>query len=62
MVEKVKGLGSYFSSIEEKNGKKMDYWFKRLAKLKSKPHMEQLAYSRPSTLWATVTPTQSLLT
>ena len=44
MAEKVKGPASYFPSIEEKYGKKMDYWFKQLAKVKSKPHMEQVAF------------------
>jgi hypothetical protein len=43
MAEKVKGPASYFPPIEEKYGKKMDYWFKQLAKVKSKPHMEQVA-------------------
>jgi hypothetical protein len=44
MAEKVKGPASYFPSIEEKYGKKMDYWFKQLNKLKSTPHMEQVAF------------------
>ena len=44
MSEKVKGPASYFPSIEEKYGKKMDYWLKQLNKVSSKPHMEQVAF------------------
>jgi len=44
MAEKVKGPASYFPSIEEKYGKPMDYWFKKLAKHKNKTHMEQVAF------------------
>ena len=44
MAEKVKGPASYFPSIEEKYGKPMDYWFKQLAKHKTKTHMEQVAF------------------
>ena len=44
MSEKVKGPASYFQSIEEKYGKSMDCWFKQLNKVKSKPHMEQVAF------------------
>jgi hypothetical protein len=44
MAEKVKGPASYFPSIEEKYGKPMDYWLKQLNKVKTKPHMEQVAF------------------
>lgn len=44
MSEKVKGPASYFPSIEKTYGKPMDYWFKQLAKVKAKPHMEQVAF------------------
>jgi hypothetical protein len=44
MTEKAKGPASYFPSIEEKYGKSMDYWFKQLNKVKTKTHMEQVAF------------------
>jgi hypothetical protein len=44
MAEKVKGPASYFPSIEEKYGKPMEYWFKQLNKVKTKNHMEQVAF------------------
>ena len=44
MAEKIKGPASYFPSIEEKYGKPMDYWYKQLAKHKTKTHMEQVAF------------------
>jgi hypothetical protein len=44
MAEKVKGPASYFPSIEEKYGKPMEYWFKQLNKVKTKTHMEQVAF------------------
>ena len=44
MSEKAKGPASYFPSIEEKYGKPMEHWFKQLNKVKSKTHMEQVAF------------------
>jgi hypothetical protein len=44
MTEKVKGPASYFPSIEAKYGKPIDYWLKKLAKHKTKTHMEQVAF------------------
>ena len=44
MTEKVKGPASYFPSIEEKYGKPMDYWFEKLNEVKTKTHMEQVAF------------------
>lgn len=44
MAEKVKGPASYFPSIEAKYGKPIDFWFKKLAKVKTKTHMEQVAF------------------
>ncbi len=44
MTEKIKGPASYFPSIEEKYGKPMDYWFDQLNEVRTKAHMEQVAF------------------
>jgi len=42
--EKVKGPASYFPSIEQKYGKKIDEWMKILKKCKIEKHMEMVTY------------------
>ena len=44
MTEKIKGPASYFPSIEEKYGKPMNYWFDQLNGVRTKTHMEQVAF------------------
>jgi len=44
VTEKIKGPASYFPSIEEKYGKPMDYWFDQLNEVRTKAHMEQVAF------------------
>jgi len=44
VTEKIKGPASYFPSIEEKYGKPMDYWFDQLNGVRTKTHMEQVAF------------------
>ncbi len=44
VTEKIKGPASYFPSIEEKYGKPMNYWFDQLNGVRTKTHMEQVAF------------------
>ena len=43
-VEKVKGPASYFPSIENKYGKKIEHWLNLVGKLNGMKHMEMVAW------------------